>query len=197
MNKSDDLMRMLQEGRIGRGEFLRRAMALGLTLPAASVLLAACGGGGGGGATTAETSGGETAPSGATTAPAETAAGAPQTGGTLLFARNFEPASLYPFSSSDNGSIFVMVQIYDGLVNATPDGVGPGLAESWESSADGLTWTFHLREAKYSNGDPVTAADAKFSLDRFADPKINTIIPSLAFGFDSVEAPDTRPSSST
>ncbi len=62
---------------------------------------------------------------------------------------------------------------------------GPGIAESWESSSDGLTWTFHLRDAMFNNGDPVTAEDVKFSLDRFIDPEVNVNIPSLAFGIES------------
>jgi peptide/nickel transport system substrate-binding protein len=194
VDKSNDLIGCLQAGMIGRREFLKRAMALGLTLPAASVLLAACGGGGGG-ATAAETSGGETAPSGATGAPAETAAGEPTPGGTLIFARNFEPESLDPMGPADNGSIFVRVQIFDTLVRQDPETqpvVGPGIAESWESSADGLEWTFTIRDAKFSNGDPVTVDDVKFTLDRFMDPKINVNIPSLAYGFKSVDIVDEK-----
>lgn len=185
---------MLREGRIDRREFIRKATALGLTLPAVSVLLAACGGGGGGssepsGATSAGDTSGETAP------PAETTAGEPKPGGTLLFARNFEPESLDPMGPADNGSIFVRVQIFDTLVRQDPETqplVGPGIAESWESSPDGLTWTFTLRDATFSNGDPVTADDVKFSLDRFMDPTINVNIPSLAYGFKSVDIVDPK-----
>lgn len=199
MDKSDDLVKMLQEGRVGRREFLKRATALGLTLPAASVLLAACGGGGGGGAaetTAPPTTAPAETPAGETTAPAETAAtGEPKPGGTLLFARNFEPASLDPMGPADNGSIFARVQIFDTLVRQDPETQpepGPGIAESWESSEDGLTWTFKIRDAKFSNGDPVTIDDVKFSLDRFMDPEINVNIPSLAYGFKSVDIVDEK-----
>jgi peptide/nickel transport system substrate-binding protein len=119
--------------------------------------------------------------------------GEPKIGGVLKFARNFETQDLNPMGSVDNGSIFIKVQIFNTLVEADPDTlpeVGPGLAESWEQSEDGLTWTFHLRDAQFSNGDPVTAEDVKFSLDRFIDPAINVQIPSLAFGIESIEIVD-------
>jgi peptide/nickel transport system substrate-binding protein len=127
--------------------------------------------------------------------PAEEPSGEPKVGGVLKFARNFETQDLNPMGSVDNGSIFVKVQVFNTLVEADPDtlpDVGPGLAESWEQSEDGLTWTFHLREAQFSNGDPVTAEDVKFSLDRFIDPEINTQIPSLAFGIESIDIVDDK-----
>ena len=59
--------------------------------------------------------------------------------------------------------------IWDSLVgfDLEKGGIGPGLAEKWTRSADGATWTFHLRKGqKFHNGDPVTAHDVKFSLER-------------------------------
>jgi oligopeptide transport system substrate-binding protein len=47
----------------------------------------------------------------------------------------------------------------------------PGAAESWETSADGLTWTFHLREHTWSDGVPVTAEDFVSAWGRLLDPK--------------------------
>ena len=52
--------------------------------------------------------------------------------------------------------------LYEGLVrnNNQTSAIEPAVAESWETSDDGLTWTFHLRDdARWSNGDPVTADD--------------------------------------
>lgn len=118
----------------------------------------------------------------------------PVSGGTLLFARNQEPQSLNPMvGSADNGSIFTIVQMCDQLVQATgePD-PQPGLAESWESSEDGLTWTFHLREAAFSDGSPVTADDVVFSLTRWADPAVNVSYGGLASSVDSVTKVDDR-----
>src|SRR5262245_26309366 len=51
-------------------------------------------------------------------------------------------------------------------------GIGPGVAERWERSADGRTWTFYLRKGlKFHNGDPLTAHDVKFSLERIMSPE--------------------------
>src|SRR6266850_2769987 len=47
----------------------------------------------------------------------------------------------------------------------------PGAAESWETSPDGLTWTFHLRAHTWSDGAPVTADDFVFAWRRILDPK--------------------------
>jgi peptide/nickel transport system substrate-binding protein len=120
----------------------------------------------------------------------------PQSGGTLRFARFFETESLDPMGVADNGSIFVRVQIFNTLVEADPDtlpDVGPGLADSWESSPDGLSWTFHIRDnAMFSNGEAVTAEDVQFSLMRFADPEINVNIPSLGIGIESVDIVDDQ-----
>jgi peptide/nickel transport system substrate-binding protein len=59
--------------------------------------------------------------------------------------------------------------IWDSLVwfDVDKGGIGPGVAERWELSADGRNWTFYLRKGlKFHNGDPVTAHDVKFSLER-------------------------------
>ncbi|MFN9388706.1 MAG: ABC transporter substrate-binding protein, partial [Betaproteobacteria bacterium] len=100
--------------------------------------------------------------------PAASAPTGPKRGGTLVFARLEEPATLDPFIPNDNGSIYAIEQICDSLVepDATGDGLRPGVAESWEVSEDKLTYTFKLRDTKFSNGDPVTAADVLFSLKK-------------------------------
>ncbi len=110
------------------------------------------------------------ATTGSTTAPAASAIALapPGKGKILRMSRNEEPG--YPFigwSSEDNSSEFTMINIYDGLVRPARDGQGyePALATKWETSADGKTWTFTLRDAKYSDGKPVVAADVKASLD--------------------------------
>jgi peptide/nickel transport system substrate-binding protein len=99
----------------------------------------------------------------------------PVRGGTFHFARDSEPATLNPIGANDNASIFALVQIFDTLVESTHAPTPqPAIAESWKVSDDGLTWTFKLRKATFSNGDPVTAEDVKFSIDRFANPDINS-----------------------
>jgi peptide/nickel transport system substrate-binding protein len=59
--------------------------------------------------------------------------------------------------------------VFDALVgfNYEKGGIGPGVAERWELAKDGLSWTFYLQKGlKWHNGDPLTAHDVKFSLER-------------------------------
>ena len=126
----------------------------------------------------------------------EAAMTGPQRGGTLVFARQLETNTLNPFELSDNGQIYAHELIFDTLVFADPKGgtfIIPALAESWEVSDDGLDWSFTLREnARFSNGDPVTSEDVAYSIDRFSDPEINTILPFLALGYTGTEVIDDR-----
>jgi peptide/nickel transport system substrate-binding protein len=127
----------------------------------AAILLGACGG--------ASSSGGGSEGS------ATAAAGPPRRGGTLTMARSYDPQNLNPFTCAcENGSLQVMVQVFDTLVRyATPDATARpvgDLARSWTISPDGLTYTFKLRAARFSNGQPVTAQDVKYSLTRASNP---------------------------
>src|SRR5437879_7739130 len=63
----------------------------------------------------------------------------------------------------------VLYAIHDALVKPMPAGPNtPSLAESWTSSKDGLTYEFVIRRGvKFHNGEPVTAADVKFSFERY------------------------------
>jgi peptide/nickel transport system substrate-binding protein len=95
-------------------------------------------------------------------------------GGVLKMARNEEAQSFDPIVPGDNGSIYTIQQIFDQLTRINNDStfVSPGLAKSWTISADRKTYTFHLRDAKFSNGAPVTADDVIFSLGRTFNPKL-------------------------
>ncbi|MFM2355234.1 MAG: hypothetical protein RLZZ528_970, partial [Pseudomonadota bacterium] len=72
-----------------------------------------------------------------------------------------EWSSLDPHVNFDAAAGWIQMDAYEGLINFGPAGeIVPGAAESWEVSADGLTYTFHLREGlKWSNGDPLVAQD--------------------------------------
>ncbi|QMT34088.1 ABC transporter substrate-binding protein [Conchiformibius steedae DSM 2580] len=81
-----------------------------------------------------------------------------------------EPESLDPHKAGESASFDVIRQLLHGLV--ATDGEGntvPALAEKWESP-DNKVWTFHLRDAKWHNGDPITAHDFVYSLRRLTDP---------------------------
>ena len=58
--------------------------------------------------------------------------------------------------------------MYDKLIGLDGNQKAPGIAESWETSADGLSWTFHIRKGvKFHNGEELTAEDVKFTLDLY------------------------------
>lgn len=88
-----------------------------------------------------------------------------------------EPTSLDPAMVNDDTSMTPQGLLYEGLTRLTPqeDGTGklePGVAEKWDISKDGLKYTFHLRkDAKWSDGQPVTAKDFEYSWKRLCDPK--------------------------
>ena len=72
-----------------------------------------------------------------------------------------EPQTLDPHKSEGVPASNILRDLFEGLTIAAPNGdLMPGAAEAWEISADGLVYTFKLRaEARWSNGDPVTAAE--------------------------------------
>jgi oligopeptide transport system substrate-binding protein len=101
--------------------------------------------------------------------------GRPTHGGTLYVATQTDVPSLDPAVGVDTESVQFVDSIFARLVTYSPTSltIVPDLAKTWTVSPDGKTYTFHLRTARFSNGDPVTAADVKFSLERVLNPKTN------------------------
>ena len=126
------------------------ALALGLT---------ACGGSGGEKKADGKAAGGAVA-----TLPANKT--------TLVINNGTEPESLDPGKTSGVPEDNIERQLLEGLVVVGKDGkIAPGVATSWENK-DFKVWTFKLRDnAKWSNGDPVTAQDFVYSWQRTTDPK--------------------------
>jgi oligopeptide transport system substrate-binding protein len=85
----------------------------------------------------------------------------------------FDPALAY-----DTSSISAIQMIYTGLVQVNDKSqIQPQLAESWQQSSDGLTWTFHLKpDLKFSDGTPLTSADVIYSIDRALQPTTKSTI---------------------
>lgn len=85
-----------------------------------------------------------------------------------------EPPTLDPAQATDQVSFTVINAIYEGLTIIDENGnVQPGIAEKWDVSEDGKTYTFTIRsDAKWNNGDPITAHDFEFSWKRALDPKL-------------------------
>lgn len=81
-----------------------------------------------------------------------------------------DPLTLDPTlnGASDGGD--VINQTFEGLTREIDGIVYPGIAQSWTTSADGLTMTFNLRQSKWSDGSPLTAHDFVYSWKRGMDP---------------------------
>lgn len=83
-----------------------------------------------------------------------------------------EPPSLDPPKGFDSTSNEVLNATMEGLARLDKDHKPqPAMAEKWEVSEDGKTYTFTLRDSKWSNGDPVTAQDFEYAFKRIVDPK--------------------------
>lgn len=88
-----------------------------------------------------------------------------------------EPQDLDPHMLQFQSHFSVLMALGEGLVGYDPQDLHPvpGVAERWDITPDGLTYTFHLRaEAKWSNGDPVTAHDFVFSARRILSPALGS-----------------------
>jgi ABC-type transport system substrate-binding protein len=101
----------------------------------------------------------------------------PKTGGTLRYGTVTEVASLDPHVYSGSAWKVLIEALYSPLVGFDQNArISPRLAERWETP-DAKTTIFHLRQdAKFHDGTPVTAEDAKFSLDRILDPATGATI---------------------
>ncbi len=91
--------------------------------------------------------------------------------GILTIGRREDSSTFDPIATAQNIDFWVFANVYDVLVRVDKSGskMEPGLAKSWDISDDGLVYTFHMRDAKFSDGSAITAADAMFSLTRIRD----------------------------
>ncbi len=93
-----------------------------------------------------------------------------------------EPVSLDPHKITGTWEDRIVSSALVGLTEADVNGKAvPGMAERWETSPDGLTWTFYLRDAKWSDGVPVTADDFVFALRRILQPETAAEYASLIY----------------
>jgi oligopeptide transport system substrate-binding protein len=105
---------------------------------------------------------------------------------TTLGAR--DPTTLDPALAGDVVSAMVIRQLFTGLVRLDQNlDVQPDLAERWELSNDGRTYTFTLRtDARFADGTPLTADDLRYSLERAADPALTAFPPAATYLNDIV-----------
>lgn len=176
----------------------RRRVLGGMTLTGAAALLAACGGdkkettSGSSGATQTTTTGG--AAGAAITAPAGQSAAAPKPGGRLKAHITVDAATLDPHQSSTGVDDHYLWPLYDSLVTYSLKDFSPvpQLAEKWETTPDGLTYTFRLRPGiKFHDGTDLNGQAVKYNFDRFMAPDFAAPVrASLAPVVDSYSAID-------
>ena len=151
----------------------KKALALLLMTAMAATSLAGCGGSQTAATTAASAAETEAA---AEEQAADEATDATEAGGEdsryLVWRLYAEPKQWDPTNNSESISDAIVKQLFEGLTVSTSDGFKPGIAESWDVSEDGKTYTFHLRQdAKWSDGTPVTAKDFEYSWRRICDPE--------------------------
>ncbi len=186
-----DLLRKL-ESSLDRRDFLKLLSALGLTA-GAGPLLAGCQSTPSApapaatGAPAAQAPAQPAATAGAVAAPA----GTPKRGGTLKIPVTADVNPWPPIGLIQN--LIVNKSIFNGLVRYSPADwtPQPDLAEKWEISKDGLTWTFYLRKGvSWHDGKPFTADDVKWSLEMYADEKVNSILRGNLAPINKIEVVD-------
>lgn len=111
----------------------------------------------------------------------------------LNIGRREDGTTMDPIKSSQNVDFWVYGNIYDVLVRVDKTGtkLEPGIAESWDISTDGKIYTLHLRDAKFSDGSPITAKDAVFTLLRIRDNK-DSVWQSMYSVIDTAVAKDDK-----
>jgi peptide/nickel transport system substrate-binding protein len=141
-----------------RRRLMRGALMTGAGL--AGVALLGC-------STRKSTSGGSASPAGAGQA-------TPKRGGVLRLSMDRDPGGLDVQQATDIQGLQMLEPLYSQVLRQVPNDWGKlqgDLATKWEPSADGLTWTFTLRQdAKWHDGQPVTADDVVYSLNRMINP---------------------------
>ncbi|MEP0143177.1 ABC transporter substrate-binding protein, partial [Tateyamaria sp.] len=111
----------------------------------------------------------------------------------ITVAMQLEPPHLDPTSAAAGAIDSVLYSnVFEGLTRFVGDGsVVPGLAESWEISDDGLTYTFSLREGvTFHDGTTMDAEDVKFTLDRILDEESANAQKALYAAISGVEVVD-------
>lgn len=109
----------------------------------------------------------------------------------LRYISGSEPESLDPQFVTGQPEARIMMALYDGLVEYHPITMEPmpAIAETWDLSSDGTEYIFHLRKnAKFSNGDPITAKDFVYSFHRALSPELASRNANLAYYIKYAEA---------
>lgn len=115
-------------------------------------------------------------------------------GDTFVEAVGMSPGTFNPLFATDPAAESIIDKIYPRLVGQDPNGgfvVPAALAEHWQISPDGRTYTFTLRSGvQWSDGVPVTANDFKFTYDALASPQVQSPYRDRTVGIAKIDAPD-------
>lgn len=112
--------------------------------------------------------------------------------GTLRIGIGSEPENLDPHRIRAGTDTYFTTNLFETLLQRAPDGRQvPGLATGYQLSEDGRTVTFQLREGvRFHHGTEMTAADVKFSFERYVDPELGGVFAYLLDPLDRVEVID-------
>jgi glutathione transport system substrate-binding protein len=95
------------------------------------------------------------------------------TGGELKWALSSDPPNLDPHIDTGTAARAVKICIYNGLMRYWTNGeASPDLATKFDTSPDGLTYTFTLVDTTFHDGTPFTSEDVKASIDRILDESV-------------------------
>lgn len=116
------------------------------------------------------------------------------TGKLVVAVPSLENESVDPIKGSALSGLFQQI-LYDSLVGTDPEGkldTSLGIANKWDMAPDGKTWTFTIRKGvTFDNGDEVTSADVKFTIERAMGPEARGVgAPTLRAAISGVETPD-------
>ncbi|MCC6455254.1 MAG: hypothetical protein IT328_09955 [Caldilineaceae bacterium] len=120
----------------------------------------------------------------------------PSASGNAIFVQavGMAPTTLNPIYATDAAAQSIIDKLYPRLLGRDPSGgfiVPSALAERWQISPDGRTLTFTLRSGvRWSDGEPVSAADFKFTYDALASPLVLSPFRDRTVGIVKVDAPD-------
>ena len=165
----------------------KRTISLLVAAAITAGCLAGCGGG---------TTGTTTAAGAGGTEGTQADAGSPQDSDSgkdsLVIAMASDILSMDPYKYDEGPTNQVMLHIYEAMLMQDADmKFQPCLAESWETSDDGLTWTFHLRKGvKFHDGEEMDSADVLASIKTAMNPDSPSAFSGYTSTFSKVEAPD-------
>ena len=101
----------------------------------------------------------------------------------LYLGNGTEPKDLDPHTVTGVPESKILMALIEGLVIRHPEGLDPlpGMAKKWDISSDGKEYIFYLRDASWSNGDPVTANDFVYAWNRMLMPSLGSQYPDMLY----------------